>query len=128
MTGKIIYPTSTNMFNPQLKPKILRLIDDIAADGIKFYNKPWQNLFEKFDYIPTIKYKNFILEQEKWKIRLQDLKIGRHGNLKEFKVAIQKYITERNLPLWVNLVEGDKKILLNLSIDRCLDVLKKEIE
>lgn len=128
VTGKIIYPTSTNMFNPQLKPKILRLIDDIAADGIKFYNKPWQNLFEKFDYIPTIKYKNFILEQEKWKIRLQDLKIGKHGNLKEFKVAIQKYITERNLPLWVNLVEGDKKILLNLSIDRCLDVLKKEIE
>lgn len=52
--------------------------------------------FEKFDYIPSIKYKNFILEQEKWKIRFQDLKIGKRGSLKEFKVAIQKYITEKN--------------------------------
>lgn len=128
VTGKIIYPTSTNMFNPQLKPQILRLIDDIATDGIRFYNKPWQNLFEKFDYIPMIKYKNFILEQEKWRIRLADLNVSKHGGLEKFKVAIQKFMKEKNLPSWVNLVEGDKKILLNLSIDRCLNVLKNELE
>lgn len=128
VTGKLIYPTSTNMFNPKLKPQILRLIDDIATDGIRFYNKPWQNLFEKFDYIPTIKYKNFVLEQEKWKIKFEDLKISKHGKLKEFKSAIQNYMYEKRIPLWVNLVEGDNKILLNLSLDRCLDVLKKELE
>lgn len=126
--NKRIVPTSTNMFNPQLKPQILRLIDEISSDGIKFYNKPWQYLLEKFAYLPTIRYKNFILEQEKWIIKIDDLSLANRFNYDEFKSKFSDYIESRNIPVWVNVVDADKKILLNLKEDRCLAVLQKLLE
>lgn len=126
--NKRIIPTSTNMFNPQLKPQILRLIDDISCDGMKIYNKPWQQLLEKFAYLPTIRYKNFILEQEKWTLKIEDLGVAKHCEFEEFKSKLNECIKARNIPVWVNSVEADKKILLNLGDDRCLSVLQKLLE
>lgn len=128
INNKRIVPTSTNMFNPQLKPKILRLIDDISSDGIRFYNKPWQNLLEKFAYIPTIRYKNFILEQEKWIFKIDDLGLAKRYNFNEFKKGFNEYTKSRNIPSWVYIVDADKKLLLNLKDDRCLSVLQKSLE
>ncbi len=126
--NKRIIPTSTNMFNPQLKPRILRLIDEISSDGIRFYNKPWQYLLEKFAYLPTIRYKNFVLEQEKWIIKIGDLGLTKHYDFAEFKNKFTEYINSRNIPLWVDAVDADKKLLLNLKEDRCLSVLQKLLE
>ncbi len=123
--NKIIIPTSMNMFNPQLKPEILRFIDDISSDGIKFYNKPWQYLLEKFAYLPTIRYKNFILEQEKWILRIDDLDLPTHFSFDEFKSKLREHIKSRNITRWINVVEADQKLLLNLGEDRCLSILQK---
>lgn len=128
VNNKRIIPTSTNMFNPQLKPRILRLIDEISSDGIRFYNKPWQYLMEKFAYLPTIRYKNFVLEQEKWIIKIGDLGLTKHYDFAEFKNKFTEYINSRNIPLWVDAVDADKKLLLNLKEDRCLSVLQKLLE
>ena len=128
INNKRIVPTSTNMFNPQLKPKILRLIDEISSDSIKLYNKPWQNLIEKFAYIPTIRYKNFILEKEKWTLKIGDLGLAKRYNFNEFKKEFSEYIKSRNIPTWVYIVDADKKLLLNLKEDRCLEVLQKSLE
>lgn len=128
INNKRIIPTATNMFNPQLKPQILRLIDDISFDGIKFYNKPWQYLLEKFAYLPTIRYKNFVLEQEKWILRLSDLGLAKRFSFDEFKIKFAEYTERRNIPIWVNVVDADKKLLLNLKEDRCLAVLQKFLE
>lgn len=126
--GERIFPTATNMFNPQLKPKMLRLIDDIATDGMKFYNKPWKHLLDKFSYIPAIRYKNFILEQEKWMVRLSDLKLNKHSSFEEFKICFSNFVKEKNLPTWVSIAEADQKLLINIEEDRCLFVLQKMIE
>ena len=126
--GERIFPTATNMFNPQLKPKMLRLIDDIATDGMKFYNKPWKHLLDKFNYIPTIRYKNFILEQEKWMVRLSDLKLNKHSSFEDFKIRFNDFSKQKNLPIWVSIVEADQKLLINIEEDRCLSVLQKMIE
>ena len=128
INNKRIVPTATNMFNPQLKPKILRLIDDISSDGIRFYNKPWHDLLEKFAYIPTIRYKNFILEQEKWVFKIGDLGLAKRYNFHDFKVGLNEYIRTKNIPTWVYMVDADKKLLLNLKEDRCLSVLQKSLE
>lgn len=125
INNKIIIPTSTNMFNPQLKPEILRFIDDISSDGIKFYNKPWQYLLEKFAYLPTIRYKNFILEQEKWILKIDDLDLPTRFSFDEFKIKLREYIKSKNISHWINVVEADQKLLLNLEEDRCLSVLQK---
>lgn len=125
VNNKRIIPTSTNMFNPQLKPRILRLIEEFSSDGIRFYNKPWKYLLEKFAYLPTIRYKNFVLEQEKWIIRISDLGLTKHYDFAEFKNKFTKYINSKNIPLWVEAVDSDKKLLLNLKEDRCLSVLQK---
>lgn len=127
-SGERIYPTATNMFNPQLKPKILRLIDDIATDGMKFYNKPWRHLLDKFNYIPTIRYKNFILEQEKWMVRLSDLKLNKHSSFENFKIHFSDFCKQKKLPTWMSIVEADQKLLINIKEDRCLLVLQKMIE
>lgn len=128
INNKRIIPTATNMFNPQLKPQILRLIDDISFDGIRFYNKPWQYLLEKFAYLPTIRYKNFILEQEKWILKLSDLGLAKRFSFDEFKTKFAEYTERLNIPIWVNVVDADKKLLLNLKEDRCLAVLQKFLE
>lgn len=128
VNNKRIIPTSTNMFNPQLKPRILRLIEEFSSDGIRFYNKPWKYLLEKFAYLPTIRYKNFVLEQEKWIIRISDLGLTKHYDFAEFKNKFTKYINSKNIPLWVEAVDSDKKLLLNLKEDRCLSVLQKLLE
>ena len=128
VNNKRIIPTSTNMFNPQLKPRILRLIDEISSDGIRFYNKPWQYLLEKFAYLPTIRYKNFVLEQEKWIIKIGDLGLTKHYDFAEFKNKFTGYINSKNIPLWLEAVDADKKLLLNLKEDRCLAVLQKLLE
>ena len=128
VNNKRIIPTSTNMFNPQLKPRILRLIEEFSSDGIRFYNKPWKYLLEKFAYLPTIRYKNFVLEQEKWIIRISDLGLTKHYDFAEFKNQFIKYIYSKNIPLWVEAVDSDKKLLLNLKEDRCLSVLQKLLE
>jgi thiopeptide-type bacteriocin biosynthesis protein len=125
MDNKIIIPTSTNMFNPQLKPEILRFIDDISSDGIKFYNKPWQYLLEKFAYLPTIRYKNFILEQEKWILKIEDLDLPARFSFGEFKFKLREHLESRNISRWINVVEADQKLLLNLEEDRSLSVLQK---
>ncbi len=128
VNNKRIIPTSTNMFNPQLKPRILRLIEEFSSDGIRFYNKPWKYLLEKFAYLPTIRYKKFVLEQEKWIIRISDLGLTKHYDFAEFKNQFIKYIYSKNIPLWVEAVDSDKKLLLNLKEDRCLSVLQKLLE
>lgn len=126
--NKRIIPTATNMFNPQLKPHILRLIDDISSDGIRIYNKPWQNLLEKFGYLPAIRYKNFILEQEKWSLKISDLNLSKRFSFEEFKIKFAEFAKLKNIPAWVNVVDADKKLLLNLEKDRCLMVLQKFLE
>ena len=126
--NKRIIPTSTNMFNPQLKPQVLRLIDEMASDSIRFFNKPWEAIQEKFGYMPSVRYKNFILEEEKWALELSDIELTKKSSFPEFKKKMQQFRDQMGLPDWVNYVDADKKLLLNLNEDRCLAVLQKFME
>ncbi|MDG3021877.1 lantibiotic dehydratase family protein, partial [Escherichia coli] len=78
---------------------------------------------DSFSYSPRIRYKNVILKPAYWKINEMVLPLPKN---EEWDQQFLKYQEQFNIPNIVNLVYGDNKLLLNLSLANHRYLLMKE--
>ena len=93
--------------------------------GIGFY---WGDSLEKHSFLPRVVYKEFILSSARWKITKDDISLLKKTTGKERREALLQWRSALKIPQYVQLVNGDNTLLINLendnSIDMWLDAVK----
>ncbi|GJF50393.1 lantibiotic dehydratase [Staphylococcus argenteus] len=114
---------SNNMFNFLKESNLYRLLREISMESVKSIEPMNDVSIDSFSYSPRIRYKNVILKPAYWKINEMVLPLPKN---EEWDQQFLKYKQQFNIPTMVNLVYGDNKLLLNLSLDNHRYLLMKE--
>lgn len=89
------------------------------------------NLSRVFKYIPRIEYKNIILKKANWFFTQADISIlFKKIPFNQLKNEIQTFRTEWKIPRYINIIEGDNELLVDLensrSFSMMLDIISKK--
>ena len=58
----------------------LDFLQDISYEGKRAWSEfPWSYIYADFRHVPAIKFKGIVLQSEKWKINLQELKLKKNN-------------------------------------------------
>ncbi|HHS2995131.1 TPA: lantibiotic dehydratase [Staphylococcus argenteus] len=114
---------SNNMFNFLKESNLYRLLREISMESVKSIEPMNDVSIDSFSYSPRIRYKNVILKPAYWKINEMVLPLPKN---EEWDQQFLKYKQQFNIPTMVNLVYGDNKLLLNLSLVNHRYLLMKE--
>ncbi len=135
--NKEIVPRLTNAHNYSANAlPVYHLLCDLQTQGIRsgigFY---WGEGLEKRAFLPRVVYKDFILAKARWKITIQDIpyiKEYQQMKVKDLMDAIKKWRLECNMPKFVQLIDNDNTLLINLensnAVRMWLDTIKKRSE
>lgn len=114
---------SNNMYNFLKECNLYRLLREISMESVKCIESMNDVSIDSFSYSPRIRYKNVILKPAYWKINEMVLPLPKN---EEWDQQFLKYQEQFNIPNIVNLVYGDNKLLLNLSLANHRYLLMKE--
>lgn len=89
------------------------------------------NLSKIFKYIPRIEYKDIILKKASWFFNQKDISIFfRGGSFNELQDDIKTFRDEWKIPRYINIIEGDNELLVDLENSRSfatmLDLISKK--
>ena len=125
--NKKLLITMNNMLNPQAAPNAIRFLYDISLEGKKlWYDFPWNDVYKNFSYVPAIKYKNFTICPETWRLNRINMKITKKTEFNEFREMFKNYCSQYNVPKYVYLTFADNRILLNIENEECIKILFHE--
>jgi hypothetical protein len=82
----------------------------------------WGILTNHYNYFPRVLYQDVILSKAKWIVSESELRTV--SSLKDFEL----WKTKMHIPQYVNIVNGDNTLLLNLEKEVCFNLLKKIIK
>ncbi len=114
---------SNNMYNFFKESNLYRLLREISMESVKYIEPMNDVSIDSFSYSPRIRYKNVILKPAYWKINEMVLPLPKN---EKWDQQFLKYQQQFNIPNMVNLVYGDNKLLLNLSLANHRYLLMKE--
>jgi hypothetical protein len=84
----------------------------------------WGVLENEYDFLPRVLYKNLIVSPATWNIKKDEikhlLKIKDDDALSE---AVAEWRQTNRIPAYVDLVDGDNKLLINLANRLCVRTL-----
>ncbi|NME66794.1 lantibiotic dehydratase family protein [Flammeovirga aprica] len=125
---KSIIPVLTNSHNFLLSDlTIYKFLSEYQNAIHTTYLLPsFHNLENLYNYLPRIRFGNIILSLRKWKVTLDDLKI--HKDFEEAKSIITNYFQKESIPLTIVLVNGDNKLLLDLTNNNFIRIFIQEIK
>lgn len=125
--NKKLLITMNNMLNSQVAPNAIRFLYDISLEGKKlWYNFPWNDVYKNFSYVPALKYKNFTICPETWRLNRINMKITKKTEFSKFKEMFKDYCIQYNVPKYVYLTFADNRILLNIENEECIKILFHE--
>ena len=111
-----------------LNPNVFRFLQDISYEGKRAWSEfPWSYIYADFRHVPAIKFKGIVLQSEKWKINLQELKLKKN-NFENFKEKFLEWMTENKMPLDIYVVDTDNRIRLNLSKELSVRIVYDELK
>ena len=88
-----------------LNPNILRFLQDISHEGKRSWSEfPWTYIFSEFRHVPAIKFEDIVIENEKWKLNLSEMRLEKK-NFEEFKCKFLQLIKDKNIPDDIYLTE-----------------------
>lgn len=117
--NKEICPRLTTAHNyKQSNLPIYRFLCDMQSiDKRKMLHFEWNTMTSSYlTFFPRVIYKNIIISTSKWKITSDKIK-----NILALKddlilaVKFEEFVTKYNIPKLVYLIEGDNKLLINIS-------------
>jgi len=135
--NKEIIPRLTNAHNYSANAlPVYHFLCDLQTQnirsGIGFY---WGEALEKRTFLPRVIYKDFILSKARWKITVSEVPgIKEYEQMTEKNLIdiIKKWRLDCNICKFVQLIEGDNTLLINLdnsnSIKMWLDTVRKKKE
>ncbi|PIF31806.1 lantibiotic biosynthesis dehydratase-like protein [Flavobacterium sp. 9] len=89
------------------------------------------NLSKIFKYIPRIEYKNIIFKKANWIFTQKDISVFfKKVPFNQLKNDIQNFRTEWKIPRYINIIEGDNELMVDLENSRSfammLDIILKK--
>lgn len=128
---KEIIPKLTNAHNYTLNALP---IYEFLAD-LEFQNQretlsfTWPSTLANHNFLPRVTYKNVILSKAKWKLNKDSIPGFLESSEKETLSFIEKWQSENNVPDFIQIVQSDNTLLINLKhLDSVLilkNILKK---
>lgn len=134
-TRQILSFETTNKYITTLFPPMLKVLMDVCKNqnnSLESFLVQILNLSKKLKgHTPEIRYKNFVILPETWRINKDDLfKNNNFVSFKYFDKYVDKLIFANLLPEVIYTGELDRKLILNLNylIDKKIlyDMLKKD--
>jgi len=122
---KTIKPILTNAHNYKNSPlPIYQFLSDLIVDNEReTIGFNWGPLRSIYKYLPRVIFKRVVVSKAKWFLEIADFPNKElHGSQEFFN-----WQNEFHLPQMVNMVEGDKKLLLNLHNPNHFDILVHEV-
>lgn len=128
-SGRQLLFQTGNMFNSMLTCNAVQFLQDIALDGTRKWSQfPWVYIFNNFKYVPRIQYKNFVLFEEKWNLKLQDLELSNNMKQEAFTERFTKVCDELGVPAEIYIIENDNKLRINRNTDYGIGILFREMK
>jgi hypothetical protein len=127
---KEVVPCLSNAHNYTHKSlPIYHFLCDLQSQDIKpIYSFDWGVLDLHYDFFPRVLYKDVILSKAKWMVDkneiIQFLKIEENKLLAVFSV----WRKERDIPRFVNWVNSDNTLLLDLEKEICINMFLKSVQ
>lgn len=128
---KRVIPRLTNAHafsNPKLS-SVYRFLGSMQySDEARVPVFSWGPL-ENLDWLPRVRIGRLVLACEQWRLNSDEMKRLDQKSRHESFVAVQSLRKKRHLPRWINYVEGDNVLPVDLdnalSVDAFLHVLKR---
>lgn len=132
-TNEILNFSTTNKYITDAFPKILKMLVEVEKKQKLCFESFFYALFKVIGnlsgHIPEIRYKNFIISQECWKLDNRKIfKNNRVIQFDDFKNLISQMITKEELPVEICTGPIDRKLILNLTKEIDIKILYKMIK
>lgn len=122
--NKIVNFTINNMFNRHIFPSVFRFLWELSIDReipwCLFY---WDLFFYHYDYVPEIRYKNFVLSPRKMVLSKKNFNATQRAKFGEFIKQLERLIDYYSMSRFVYFGEADNRLLLDLKNQRCKKIL-----
>lgn len=128
--NKEIIPCLSNAHNyGKNSLPIYHFLSDLQSQGNKpIYNFSWGVLETHYSFFPRVYYKEVIIAKAKWIVNLDEIKefytLNDYSLINEFSVWKNK----RNLPRYVNQVQYDNTLLLDLEREIGIKLFLKSVK
>ncbi len=129
---KEIIPQLTNAHNYSLNPlPIYHFLCDLQYQNTKSYiGFSWPSITENHKFYPRVIYKNCIISKAEWHLYKKDIKL--FVEKLNDKISLMEYVQNwRNLnrvPQYVQLIEHDNKLLIDLNNYESVNLLFSHIK
>ncbi|WP_438965907.1 lantibiotic dehydratase family protein [Flavobacterium sp.] len=122
--NKEIIPCLSNAHNYSSNAlPIYQFLSDLQGQKVNPVHKfDWGVLKNHYTYFPRMMYQDVILSKAKWLIIENDFKTNL--TFHEF----EEWRSEKQIPKYVNMVDGDNTLLLDLEIEVCFKLLIKTLK
>ncbi|GAA4430745.1 hypothetical protein GCM10023091_00400 [Ravibacter arvi] len=126
---KRVIPKLTNAHNYATNSlDIYHFLSDLQYQNVKPVSIwKWGKLMNSEAYLPRVIYKNCIVSRARWRIYLADF-VNVPKGFSFFIRAFREVKNSRDIPRLVTIAEGDNQLVLDLTVDLCLEILKKNLE
>lgn len=122
--NKLLKIRTNNMLNTISDTNLVRFLKEIETDGVlEWSDFQWNTIFRDLPHIPEIRYKNFVLSSETWRLRPEALHSA--DKYEVFNKKFEDYVKENDIPSFVYMSEGDNRLLMNLSNSWCKKIIYK---
>ncbi|WKD85074.1 Nisin biosynthesis protein NisB [Polaribacter huanghezhanensis] len=86
----------------------------------------WNSIFLNNTFLPRVEYEDLIFSKARWNIKVSDIGIIFEPTITMSEVV--RWRGENKIPQFVELVEGDNKLLINLNNQSSLRMLKESVK
>ncbi|MDH7447402.1 lantibiotic dehydratase family protein [Aquimarina sp. 2201CG14-23] len=90
--------------------------------GISF---DWGPFAGEYEFLPRVEYKDVIVSSATWNVSVSevDMLVKNMSDEDSFSNQLQKFVTDKNLPQFVLLVDGDNELLINTKNNTSMKML-----
>ncbi len=124
--NKEIIPRLTSAHNYSLRAlPIYHFLCDLQVQGLRGGARfTWGEISREYEFLPRVVYRNLVFAAATWNVSQDEIKTFKKIK-DEAKLydAVQEWRYRRKIPTYVELSDGDNKLLLNLESQSCLETL-----
>ncbi len=128
--GKEVIPCLSNAHNYHKNSlPIYHFLCDLQSQDVKpIFSFSWGVLESHYDYFPRVMYKDVIISKAKWKVTKVEINHFYSQNGIELVKNFTSWKNQRNMPQYVNWVNFDNTLLLDLEKEIGIQLFLKSVK